>query len=494
MLDGITRKPHQLIMLLACYFAFQVVLRVALSDSLDIDESEQIFLSQWFHLGYNAQPPFYNWVQTFLIHLFGPSVLILAALKNTLLFLTYLFYFLAARLITRDNGLAAVATLGLLTIPQIAWESQRDLAHTVAATFAASAFIYGVFRALQTQQRLDYFFTGVAIGIAMTSKYNTLLIIVCTLVALISMREYRWRVLHPKIFYAVVPALLIVTPHYLWVLNHLQLASGTTVAKISANAGETWWLNVMTGTQALLSAILNFNALTMLLFLLVFGRTFLKSTWADSPEIRLLNRIFGTTAILLTALVITGNITDFKDRWLQPVLFLLPLYIVLKMNATAVVEQRARVRFAAVAVTLMLVVSIGIFFRTAGASITGKYCRLNLPYAAVSRHISDATGEAPKVFVTNDYRIAGNLRMQFPSSSVVSTDMSHVGFELTEKDGPMVILSQGDDTETLNELLRFAGSLTGTKPESKPEWQQLTSPCLYSAGAETASMTCTIRR
>jgi hypothetical protein len=164
------------------------------------------------------------------------------------------------------------------------------------------------------------------------------------------------------------------------------------------------------------------------------------------------------------------------------VLFLLPLYIVLKMNATAVVEQRSRIRFAAVAVTLMLAVSIGIYFRTAGASITGRYCRLNLPYAAVSRHISDATGEAPKVFVTNDYRIAGNLRMQFPSSSVVSTDMSHLGFDLTEKDLPMVILSQGDDAETLNELLRFARSLTGTKPESstkpgsKPEWKQLTSP------------------
>ncbi|MDG2222233.1 MAG: glycosyltransferase family 39 protein [Rubripirellula sp.] len=494
MLDGIVRKPQRLIILLACYFATQVAIRVALSDSLDIDESEQIFLSQWLQLGYNAQPPFYNWTQTLLLHFFGPSVFILSALKNSLLFLTYICYFSVARLITRDNGLAAVATLGLLTIPQIAWESQRDLAHTVAATFAASAFIYGVFRTLKTSNVMDYVFTGVAIGIALTSKYNTILLIACTLTALVSMREYRWRVLSPKIIYSVVPALLIVTPHFLWVLDNLQLASGTTIAKASINSGATWSLNVITGFVSLLSAILNFNALLMIVFLIVFGRTFLKSTWADSPEIRLLNRTFGITLIILTGLVLTGKVTDFKDRWLQPVLFLLPLYSVLKMNATFVVNQRLKTRFAAVAVTLMLAVSVGLVVRTTGASMTGRYCRLNIPYADVSRHLIDETGEIPKTLVTNDYQVAGNLRMQFPATRVVSTDMSHLGFDLTEKDFPMVILSPRDDTKTLDELLRFAGSLTGKTTEPKPAWKTPTIPYLYSAGSETVSMTYTIRR
>ena len=494
MFHWLTSKPYRYFMLLAVYFAVHVVIRVMLSDSLDLDESEQTFLSQWLQPGYNSQPPFYNWGQGLLIQWFGPSVLVLAVFKNILLLLTYVVYFYAARLVTRDNALAVVASLGLLTIPQIAWESQRDLAHTVAATLAAATMIYAIFRAVKSGHAADYAFTGVAIGIALISKYNTALIVAGVLVALVSMKEYRSRVLSPKILYTIIPAVLIVAPHFLWVLNNLDLASGNTIAKLSANADTTWGQNVVSGVKSLASAVLNFSAVSMIVFLVVFGRTFLRATWAESPEIRLLNRSFGAVLVILSVLVLTGKATAFKDRWLQPVLFLLPLYFVLKMKAISTIQQRLNARFAVVGVTLMLAVMMGIIYRTAGASMAGKYRRLNVPYASIGDGLVDEAGESPGLFVTNDVWIAGNLKMQFPDTPVISTNASQMKISETDRRVPVVLVSQKDDSESLSDLAESAASMINAEVPANQDWNTVTRPYLYSDGRETVSMKYTILR
>ncbi len=76
--------------------------------------------------------------------------------KNLLLFSSYVLYGLTARLILRDKALVAITTLGLLTIPQMAFEMQRDLTHTVAVFFSASIFFYGFIRSLKQPSLASY--------------------------------------------------------------------------------------------------------------------------------------------------------------------------------------------------------------------------------------------------------------------------------------------------------------------------------------------------
>ena len=85
MMNWLIRRRYRLPLLLAFYFAAHTVVRTALSTSLDYDESEQVFLSQFLLLGYNSQPPLYTWIQKGLFELFGYSVLHLALLKNLFL-------------------------------------------------------------------------------------------------------------------------------------------------------------------------------------------------------------------------------------------------------------------------------------------------------------------------------------------------------------------------------------------------------------------------
>ncbi|MEY2467302.1 MAG: hypothetical protein QOD03_1823, partial [Verrucomicrobiota bacterium] len=113
----------QLFGVLLGYFALQIVLRVLISSSVDLDESDQFVLTQKLSWGYGSQPPLYTWLQFFFFNIFGMSVFSAALLKNLLLFCTYLFTYLNARLITRSHLCGVAAAASLVFIPQIVWES-----------------------------------------------------------------------------------------------------------------------------------------------------------------------------------------------------------------------------------------------------------------------------------------------------------------------------------------------------------------------------------
>ncbi len=139
------------LILLGCYFSLHILLRVLISDSLDYDEAEQALLGQWLLAGYTEQPPLYTWIQHALFALFGKNVFAVSLLKNSLLFLTYVFVFLTSREILKDTRTAILATCSLLLIPQIGWESQRDMTHTTLVVCAAAASLWQALRLVKKQ-------------------------------------------------------------------------------------------------------------------------------------------------------------------------------------------------------------------------------------------------------------------------------------------------------------------------------------------------------
>ncbi|MBW8792018.1 MAG: hypothetical protein JF594_31025, partial [Rhizobium leguminosarum] len=63
MLERITKSITSASIFLAGYFLLNIALRIALPHTLDLDEAEQSFYSQYLLAGYGSQPPFYNWIQ-----------------------------------------------------------------------------------------------------------------------------------------------------------------------------------------------------------------------------------------------------------------------------------------------------------------------------------------------------------------------------------------------------------------------------------------------
>src|SRR3954462_14942553 len=93
-----SRRPNLILAVLGTYFLLHLIVRLSIPNALELDEAEQMLLSQWFAFGYNSQPPFYNWVQYGVTSLLGVSLFSLSLLKCTMLFLSYVFYWLTARL------------------------------------------------------------------------------------------------------------------------------------------------------------------------------------------------------------------------------------------------------------------------------------------------------------------------------------------------------------------------------------------------------------
>jgi 4-amino-4-deoxy-L-arabinose transferase-like glycosyltransferase len=93
-------SPRHLFVFLAGYFFLQLLSRVLISDSANLDEAEQLILTQRIRWGYAAQPPLYTWLQALFFTVFGINIFALALLKNSLLFTTYAFNYLSAKQIT----------------------------------------------------------------------------------------------------------------------------------------------------------------------------------------------------------------------------------------------------------------------------------------------------------------------------------------------------------------------------------------------------------
>ncbi len=473
--------PHAVFMLLAVYFAVNFLVRMALPGSLERDEAQQILLSQWLSAGYDTQPPFYNWLQYGLIRLTGPSVFAISILKNGMLFAAYLAYGLAARTVLKDRDLAIIATLSLLTIPQIAFEAQRDLTHTVAVVFAAALFLYGFLRTLAAPTALSYLVTGVAIGIGMIAKYNFALLPAAGLLAILFDREWRQRLFDWRLGLTAAAALVIVLPHALWLLDHLALASGGTMDKLSD--GSTGISSqILEGLLSLATAILGFSAVTVAVFAIVFRGDLWKALSAGNRWTALIEAMMAFFLLALLLLILFAGAAHIKDRWLTPLLLVLPLYLCLKIEAAGLGNALQLKRFAPIAAAIMIAVPAILFIRVAAAGLTGDYQKLNVPYDAFARHIAEE-GVTPAVILADDTHLAGNLRLQFPGVPVVSEDYAGFAPDVAwSAQAPVMVVWRNEDgspAEVPQALLADAARFGNGRAAAAPDLHRVELPYRY---------------
>ncbi|MDQ6435672.1 glycosyltransferase family 39 protein [Mesorhizobium sp. LHD-90] len=410
MIERLARGNGAVYLLLAAYFTVNVILRLLMPASLELDEGQQIFLAQWFALGYDTQPPFYNWVQYGVVQLLGSTVLAVSVLKNLMLFCSYLFYGLTASLVIRDRVLAVIATLGLITIPQIGFEAQRDLTHTVAVLLAACMFMYFFVAALQRPTALNYALAGLAIGIGVISKYNFVLLPGAAVAAAMADRDLRARLFDPRVLLTALVAAAVVAPHALWFADHVGEATTRTMGKLTEDADGGRLKLIGEGLVSLAGAAAAFALPTLLLFWIAFGKELFAAWKAESRWTRLIGRMFIIFAMFLV-LVVLGGASNIKDRWLVPILFLLPLYLCAKLEASGASYEGAARRFGMIVLAIMAAVPLVLLARAPLGGMLGRYEKQNVPYGPAIAQILSSNRDRPAVVLTGDQQMAGNLRL-----------------------------------------------------------------------------------
>ncbi len=422
---------------LCSYFTLHIALRVTLSGSLDYDEAEQALLSQWLLAGYTEQPPLYTWIQYFLFALFGKNVFAVSLLKNGLLLLTYICVFFAAKEILRDTRSAILAALSLLLIPQIGWESQRDMTHTTLVVFAAAATLWQVMRLIKTQSLTNYCILGLLLGTGILAKANFALFLAVLLLTLSSFSEGRKLIFSKKICAGLLITIAFGGTYFLWISGNQDIVFSST-HKFEREIGNYW----TKGTASLIGTSFQFLTPLWLICLCIFPAGFsLKQNHEDCFHRQFINRYMLFLFLVLFVVVLAGKVTFVKDRWLQPLLFVAPIFFFARLSPITITPTRYKLFLRIVAVAalaiylaftirvvgasyaesfyrLKLDIEFALNTRVVAAPYTGSFSRLNFPFNTFAEEMR-RLGFANGLIISDNRFIAGNLHIQFPGSAAL---------------------------------------------------------------------------
>jgi 4-amino-4-deoxy-L-arabinose transferase-like glycosyltransferase len=407
------------VLVIALYFLAQLLVRINLSDSLELDEAEQALEFQHIRMGYGTQPPLYNWLQWLMFSAFGLNLFSLSLLKNLLLFATYFNMFLLARLLV-GTACAIAVSASMFLLPQIGWESQRDLTHSVLLTTIACTSLCVYFSLLRRPTALRYAVFGLLIGLGMQTKYNFAIFTFGVMAASLLVPQHREIVWNRNSLLAIAVAVLCFLPHGLWVLNNLQMAAGGTLAKLASYPNDSYIMNVASGLSSTLLAAVSFVTPLWLIYL-VLCRPYLKqATLArQNPDAVFFLWLYAAYFGLIFIMVFAGEVSRIKDRWMQPILFTAPLVFFLLFPALAQVKVLRRILQVAgvAAVCILTALPLRVYL----GPTTGKLIRAHYPFPALATELTRRFPEIDTV-VTSDQPLAGNVHFHRPQLHTLMLD------------------------------------------------------------------------
>lgn len=403
------------VVVLGVYFLLQILIRVLQGGAVEMDEAEQIFYAQQFRLGYENQPPLYTWLQALVFHAVGVSHLGLAIAKNIFMFVLYYSLYRTARMLLGTLG-AAVVSSSLIMIVTLGWEAQIDRTHSILATAVGAASLWTYTTLLEQPSKRRRALLGVLFGLGMLSKYNFLLFVIGLAGASLLVREHRRIVWTRDVWITPAVGLLLVLPHAWWFFQQIDAATAETLRKMrEGGAPTTYGKNVLLGLRHFFMSLLSFG--TPLWVPLAFawrGRRPGTPRW-EATDVRFFFWLYAAGLGTVAALVLTGELIHIQSRWLQPLLFSVPLgFFVFFPPASDRVYRRMLVTLGVFAVVLVSALA----FRPQLQAGLGRHPRIQQPYDQLARELAHRYPDVD-VFAVQDRFVGGNIRLQFPDKPVV---------------------------------------------------------------------------
>ncbi len=248
-----------------------------------------------------------------------------------------------------------------------------------------------------------------------------------------------WPPFDPRVLLTAIVSLAIVFPHALWLLGNLDLATAGTIGKmVEANAPHGIF-RIARALGSLALACLAFGALTVTIFAVAFKKDLPQSLRAGDRWTRLLGRMMAVGLLGVVLVILFTGTTKITERWLDPYLLPLPLYLLLKLERAGIDTTSHLKRFIPVFVVIMAVTLVPLAGKTFTGGLTGAYTRINYPFASVAE-VLKAEGR-PAVIVAAGMHLAGNMRLQFRDVPVINSEQPIAGFPAPDAmKGPVLVI------------------------------------------------------
>jgi hypothetical protein len=409
------KTSSRFLVVLVGYFLIQILIRVLQGGSVEMDESEQIFYTQHWRLGYENQPPLYTWVQAAMFALVGVGHLGLALVKNIFMFALYASVYQVARPLLGRLG-STVVSASLIMIITLGWEAQIDRTHSILVTAVAAASLWTYYALLRHPSRWRRALLGALFGLGMLSKYNFLLFVLGLVGASLLVREHRRVVWTRDCWITPAVGLLLVSPHAYWFTQQVHIATAETLRKMhEGGSPSTYGMNLLVGTRFLGQSIASF--ITPLWLPLAFAWRGRRpgTPRRESADVRFFFWLYASGLGCIAAMVLSGELIHIQSRWLQPLLFSFPLgFFVFFPPKSERVYRRLLLTMGIFAV--VLITALG--FRPQIQAGLGRHPRIFQPYSELADSI-ERRFPGVDAFVVQDRFVGGNIRLQFPQLPVV---------------------------------------------------------------------------
>ncbi|MCG8547094.1 MAG: glycosyltransferase family 39 protein [Alphaproteobacteria bacterium] len=449
------------------------------------DESEQLVHTQSWQWGYGPiNPPLVTWLMTAALALFGVNLGTVVAMKFGLLALTCMGIYLVALRLLKDKGLAALTALSPIAIYYFAWDALFHYSHSVILALSVT-FTFLVFLQIAAHRRTrDYLLFGVVLGLGLLSKYSYGLFALALLVGAIADRDLRGCILDRRLAVSVLIAILIVTPHFLWLAENAGWFTAQATARFTGGTQMDSTTSIRMGVYNVAKATISFP-LPLVAFLAIL---FPRACWRDGnrfqsarSETRLLERGFLIILAMMFLGVILFNASHVRIHYMF-LMILLPVYFFARIQA-AVPAKRALGILSGVLIFLAFLIPTAVAIKYVVDPARGSKARYNMPYAVFADQLKAAGFK--KGTIIGDwltYPVAGNLRPYFPDSRAVSLlswdllaakrdpEKPLLAPRATHADGQcLIVWTPQKNGKRRRSVIRFSAGLLGVKlPNDTP--------------------------
>ena len=489
-----TGVATRLIAFLTVYFALQAILRLLAVSSLGLDDSEMVVITQALQPGYGSQPPLYNWLQVGAFSIFGFGAPAIVILHFVLLWAVYVLVFLSARIVLDDELKAAAVSLGLFAIPQIGWESLHSHTHTLLSLTVAALTLFAMLRVLANGSWPNYLALGVCFALGALAKYSYIPFASALLVAAATIPHFRARVLSWRMAAAIALTLLLLAPHLAWVWSHMaETLSRTSKFKIDDDAGLI--LGAGKSLVAMLVGVAGYIALPVAVFAAAgflplrggreitvgAGGTPAGAAPAGLPHGRafILRVLLIALCIVLVAVLLT-RATEVKERWLQPILFVLPLALMILVEPR--LNRVREILLIAVTAGIGIILLAAMAFAYLLPDVHGGPFRATAPFGMLAEDIRRLGFDHGYVLAESHY-IAGNLGLHLPGSTVAEPEYGLWPLAAGKTAEPVLLAWSGGRDKVPKAVRALFDELCGPDALGEPTATRLSEPYEHASKA-----------
>jgi hypothetical protein len=312
------------------------------------------------------------------------------------------------------------------------------MTHTTLVVFAAAATLWQVMRLIKSQSLTNYCILGLLLGTGILAKANFALFVAILLLTLSCHAEGRKVLFSKKILLSLLITAAFSGIYVFWMVDNQDIVFSAT-HKFQHEVENYLYK----GATSLITAIFWFLTPMWLICLCVFPGVFRpKGNLESGFHRQFINRYLLFLCLALFAVVIIGKVTYVKDRWLQPLLFVAPIFFFARLSPLAITEKRFKLFLRIIGVTALAIyialairvvgasytenfyrmkvaTELALFkIRASGVSYTGSFCRLNYPFNTWAEGMR-SLGFTNGLIISNDRFVSGNLHVQFPDSTAL---------------------------------------------------------------------------